>query len=105
MARIVWSEPALDDLDEIAEYIALDNLQEAKGLVQRTFETVDRLKDFPESGRRPPELARTKYREVISGPCRVFYRVDDSRVLILHVLRSERELRKMILNDRDGDGS
>jgi len=105
VARLVWSEPALDDLDEIAEYIALDNLQAAKALVRKVFETADRLKRFPESGRRPPELSRSRYREVVSGPCRVFYRVDGSRVLILHVMRTERELRNMLLRDRDGNGS
>lgn len=105
MARVVWSEPALDDLDEIAEYIALDNLQAAKSLVQKVFETVDRLKGFPESGRRPPELSRSRYREVVSGPCRVFYRVDGGSVLILHVMRTERKLRNLLFRDRDKNGS
>ena len=101
MARIVWSEPALDNLDEVAEYIALDNLMAAKNLVQMVFEKVDRLKDFPNSGRKPPELGNTRYREVIAGPCRVFYRTNENNVLILHVIRSERELRNVLLRGRD----
>jgi toxin ParE1/3/4 len=105
VARLVWSEPALDDLDKIAEYLALDNLPAAKSMVQMVFETVDRLKDFPESGRRPPELARSRYREVISGPCRVFYRIDGNNVFILHVMRSERKLRNLLLRGRDRSGS
>lgn len=30
MAEIIWTNPALDDLNDIAEYIALSNLQSAK---------------------------------------------------------------------------
>ncbi len=47
MARIVWTEPALNDLDEIAEYIAIDDLDAAKRLVASVFQLVERLKDHP----------------------------------------------------------
>ena len=30
MAEIIWTEPALLDLDEIAEYIAIENIIAAK---------------------------------------------------------------------------
>ena len=43
MAKIVWTVPALDQLDEIAEYIALDKPDAARELVARVFEKVDRL--------------------------------------------------------------
>jgi len=35
MAKIVWTEPALNDLDAIADYIALDNPHAARELVRR----------------------------------------------------------------------
>lgn len=101
MAQVTWTEPALEDLEEIAEYIALDNLDAAKRLVQSVFDTVDRLRKFPASGRQPPELRNSRYREVIVGPCRVFYRHSENKVLVLYVMRSERELRNYILHDRD----
>lgn len=101
MARIVWADPALEDLEEIAEYIALDNEDAAKRLVGRVFDAIERLRDFPDSGRRPPEFGRSRYREVLVGPCRVFYRHSNDRVYILYVMRSERELRNFILSDRD----
>jgi len=37
MAEIVWTEPALSDLDASADYIALDNPIAAAALVQRVF--------------------------------------------------------------------
>ncbi len=105
MAELIWSEAALDDVNDIAEYIALDNSNAAKELVRTIFESTKRLKDFPESGRRPPELGDSRYREIIVGPCRVFYRHDNSKLYILYVMRSERALRNFILEDRVGDGS
>lgn len=100
MAQIVWTEPALNDLDEIAQYIALDKPSAARKLVKEVFKSTKRLKEFPESGRRPPELQDTNYREIIVAPCRVFYRVEKKKVYILYVIRSERELRKFLLDGR-----
>ena len=37
MAQVIWTEPALSDLDAIADYISLDNPEAAKALVQRVF--------------------------------------------------------------------
>ena len=101
MARLIWTESALQDLEEIAEYIALDDVGAAKRLVKNVFSTVERLEDFPDSGRRPPELKRTQYREKIVGPCRVFYRVEKESVYILYIMRGERQLRNYILSERE----
>ncbi|WP_456406366.1 type II toxin-antitoxin system RelE/ParE family toxin [Thiolapillus sp.] len=100
MARLVWTDPALADLEDIAEYIALDKPTAAKRLVQQVFSAVERLRQFPESGRRPPELGDVPCREMIVGPCRVFYRHDGQTVVILHVMRGERELRNYIIDER-----
>ncbi len=103
MAQIKWTEPALNDLNEIAEYIALDKPSAAKKLVQEVFLSVKRLKDFPDSGKLPTELHGTNYREIVIGPCRMFYRTENLQVFILYVMRSERQLRNFILEDRNQD--
>ncbi len=100
MARIIWTEPALQDLSAIAEYIALDKVSAARKLVERVFQRVQKLTKFPASGRRLPELKRSQYREVVVGPCRVFYRVEGSKVLILHIMRGEQKLREYLLEER-----
>lgn len=106
MAQVIWTEPALTDLNEIAEYIALDNFDAAAHLVQEVFTTVERLESHPQSGRCPPELEKKSvYREVIVGPCRIFYRVERDKVYILYVMRGERELRVFLLQDRARDNS
>ncbi|MBT9540123.1 type II toxin-antitoxin system RelE/ParE family toxin [Thiobacillus sp.] len=101
MAEVIWTEPALADLDAIADYIALDKPDAASALVKRVFAHVDHLQSYPESGSRPPELKRSRYRQVIEPPCRVFYRYDGKRVTILYVMRSERVLRPSKIAGRD----
>ena len=105
MAQVIWTEPALYDLEEIAEYIALDKVSAASMLVKNVFSTVDRLEQFPKSGRKPPELKKSRYREIIVEPCRIFYREDKEIVYITYVMRSERKLRKYLLETREIENS
>ena len=93
MAEIVWTEPALSDLDAIADYIALENPAAAAALVQRVFQHVEQLENFPQSGSKPLELKKSRYRQIVEPPCRVFYRYDGEPVFVIYVMRSERLLR------------
>jgi len=105
MAELIWTEPALSDLNEIAEYIALENPIAARELVKQVFSVVERLERHPASGKVPAELKGRRYREVVCGPCRIFYRHNRREVLVLYVMRSERELRNFLLEDRDVSGN
>jgi len=97
VARLVWTEPAVADLEAIAEYVAIDKPDAASALVARVLDAVARLRRYPSSGKRPPELPKTPYREIVSGPCRVVYRVESGTVYVPHVMRTERLLRHYML--------
>jgi plasmid stabilization system protein ParE len=101
MAEVVWTEPALSDLDAIADYIALENPDAARELVQRIFHHVGQLVSHPQSGSKPQELRGWRYRQIVEPPCRVFYREDSGRIYILYVMRAERLLRPGNLRSRD----
>jgi len=101
MARLIWTAPALDDLEEVAAYIALDNPRAASRFVRKVFDRAERLEAHPKSGKRPPELAETHYREIVVAPCRIFYRVEEDNVYILYVMRSEKLLRPYLLELRE----
>ena len=101
MAEVIWSEPALGNLDAIADYIAVEDPVAASALVKRVMEHIAQLEDHPESGSRPPELGRSRYRQIVEPPCRVFYRYDGHKVFIIHVMRSERLFRPGNLAPRD----
>lgn len=97
MAEVIWTEPSLDQLNEIAEYIALDKPGAASRLVEKVFSAVEHLQLFPEAGHVPPELPESVYRELYVRPCRIFYRQDKDAILVLYVLREERQLRQYLL--------
>lgn len=94
MVEIAWTDPAIADLEAIADYIAIEDAAAAGRLVRRVLAHVGQLSAHPESGSRPRELGRaSRYRQIVEPPCRVFYRFDGTRVFVLHVMRAERLLR------------
>ena len=101
MAKLIWTEPALHDLDAIADYIAIDNPSAAKDLVRRVFAHVAQLIKQPESGSYPPELGKSRYKQIVEPPCRIFYRYDGRYIFILDVIRGEKLFRKSHLISRD----
>ena len=100
MAQIIWTEPALADLDAIADYIALDNPQAARDMVQRVLKHVEQLEVHPLSGPKLPEFKGWRYRQIIEPPCRVIYRYERGLIHIVHAVRGERLLDKRVLGKR-----
>lgn len=105
MAEVVWTEPALADLEAIADYIGVENPGAAREFVRRVFAHVDKLEQHPHLGPAPPELEESRYRQIVEPPCRAFYRLEGEKVLILHVMRSERLLMKAKLERTEHDES
>jgi toxin ParE1/3/4 len=100
MAEIVWTEPALNDFDAIADHIALDDPRAARRLVQAVFRHVAMLAEHPQSGSKPQVLPGWRYRQIVEPPCRIFYRYDGRRVIVLYVMRGEHKLRARLLSRR-----
>lgn len=101
MARLIWTEPALEDLGQIADYIALDDPNAAKRLVKRVFKKAELLQEFPEMCPVPHDLPDSRYRHLVVKPLRIFYRVQDDEVIIVYVMRSERLLKVSDLEEHD----
>ena len=90
MTPIVWSPQALRDIESIRTYIAEDSPRVAELVVGRIIKAVERLRIFPESGRKVPERDDPEIREVIEAPYRVVYRVRAGTVEIATVFRASR---------------
>ena len=90
-AVVEWSESALEELAEIARYVHEKDPLAAERLLERADDAVDRLRFLPRFGRQVPEAP--DYRELIVKPCRIIYRFDPPRVMIVHVRRFERSSR------------
>jgi plasmid stabilization system protein ParE len=85
MAQIRWTPQGFNDLESIAHFIAKDSPHYARLFVIDIFRTIDRLVDFPKSGRIIPELKDPRIREIIFGNYRVVYRLKEKIAEILTV--------------------
>lgn len=90
--RLIWSPSALLDVKDIAAFIAEDSPSTAKRFVKSLFQAVERVADFPKSGRIVPEFGDPAIREVIRRPCRIVCRIDslESSVQIVRVWHAAR---------------
>lgn len=100
MARIIWTQPALLELDEIADYISLDDPMAAKKIVRKAFDRIEHLVHHPKSGKLVEEFENSVYREVVLPPCRIFYRIEGKIIYIIHIIRDEQLLHFDILKSR-----
>jgi plasmid stabilization system protein ParE len=62
-AQLAWSPEALEDVEQIAEYIERDSPWYAQAVVARLFEAAGTLIDLPLRGRIVPELRNEAIRE------------------------------------------
>lgn len=97
MARlhtVSFAESAVRDLDEVQAWYAVQGIPDVgERLVGEVLARVDQLAHFAESGRVVPEFEATWLREPIMAPFRIVCRMDDERVRVVHVWRSERLMR------------
>jgi len=83
--RLIWSPLAIKRLSEIAKFIAMDNPLTAERWVDKIFDKVEKLSDFPERGRVVPELNNKIIREIIIGNYRVIYKMETNEISVLTV--------------------
>ena len=92
MAQVAWSPSSLRDLDAIAEFIARDSSHYAGLFVQNIVARVERLVDFPLSGRIVPEYGLEDLREFLFENYRIVYRVRGDLVEVSAVIHGARNL-------------
>ena len=92
MAKVVWSAPALAQLESIIDFIALDKPEAARAVAARVLDSTDQLERFLRLGRPIDEFKHKNYRQVWIKPCWLYYRIQGDTVFILHVRRAEKPL-------------
>lgn len=85
--RLEWSRFALEDRDQIFDYIEQDNPRAAVVVDDRIREQAEALVKFPESGR-PGRIEGTRELVIVRTPYIATYRIQDRTVRILRVLHS-----------------
>ena len=93
MVQIEWTERSLEDLNEIHDYIARDSKSYANLFIKKIYNTVQKLKEFPNIGRIVPEVNIPSVREIIFQNYRIIYRTMNDFVEIITVFHGSRLLR------------
>ena len=82
---IEWSPLSLQRINEISEYIAQDNIDAAIKWIKSIIDAVEKLNNFPEIGRKVPEIDRSNIREILIKNYRIIYRLSKDKISILTV--------------------
>jgi toxin ParE1/3/4 len=93
--KILWTEPGLDDLRAIRDYIAKDSETYAVNFIESILSAVEQVGEFPRMGRIVPEANIPDIRELVFRGYRVIYRVHESTIHILAVIHGYRDLSAM----------
>lgn len=87
MAKIIWTDRALNDLENIGNYISQDSFKYAKITLQRILESAKLVETNPKIGRVVHEIGNKNIREVIMGRYRIIYHlegIDLVSILTIH---------------------
>lgn len=101
MYKIYWANIAEDDLKNVIEYIAKDNLSNAKIISKKIKSKASSLVQFSERGRIVPEFKEQGillYREIVVAHWRIIYRISEKKVYILSVLDSRRNIEDILFD-------
>jgi toxin ParE1/3/4 len=92
--RISFAASAVGDLEATRDWYAEQHAPDVgERLLREVISQVERLADYPESGRVVPELGLAQLREIVHPPFRIVYRLDHDRVRVVRVWRAERLLK------------
>jgi toxin ParE1/3/4 len=91
--KIFWTEPCLEDLRAIGDYIARDSEFYAADLIEQIIMAVEALPRFPKMGRLVPEAQDPDVRELLHQTYRIIYRLAGESIEVLAVVHGSRDLR------------
>ena len=90
--KVLWSAPAVEDLESIRDYIAKDSDYHANSFVEKIIYAVEKLDNFPMLGRVIPEVNNPKLRELIFQNFRIMYRIHLDTIQVIAIIRGSRDL-------------
>ena len=91
--KIVWTEPAIEDLHSLVSHVARDFPEKAREIGYALIDHVNVLAQFPFLGPVYRCTERSDVRELLCGNNRIFYRVIETKKLVelLHVRHVARD--------------
>lgn len=86
MVKVIWTDSAIQDLNDIGDYISKDSERYAEITITKLFDSVEILETNPFVGKFINEINDKSVRELIRGSYRIVYQIiNESRIDILTV--------------------
>lgn len=98
--KVLLTDEAKSDLLTIARFIARDSLARAATFVAELEERCSRLADMPLAYPLVPGYERSGVRRRPYGQYLIFYRVENDRILVLHVLHGAMDVEAVLFPDQ-----
>jgi toxin ParE1/3/4 len=89
--KAVFSQSALADLEEILSYTATEYPSLVTSLEHRLRAVIARIEEWPRSARTVEGMEGTRVVPLVRYPFRIFYQVEQDRILILHIHHAARQ--------------
>lgn len=99
--QVFWTQTAQLDLKNIIEYIPADSEIQARRVYLVIKQKAANLQQMPLQGRIVPELryySILTYRELISPPWRIIYKIEENKVWVLAVIDGRRNVEDILLD-------
>ena len=97
--RVVFAKEAEADLTEIALFIARENKPRALSFTRELRQAARQLGDMPRAFPLIPRYEHYGVRRRPHGNYLIFYRVEDDRLTVLHVLHGARDYERLLFPD------
>lgn len=94
-----FSSEAENDLEQIADYIAVDNPRRALSFVRELRSRCEDLVDSPNGFVLVPRYEHYGIRRRVHGNYLIFYRLDKSKVVIVHILHGATDYGAILFGD------
>ena len=99
MIRVTFTNRAVDDLDAINDYRSTYSPAYEEHLIDTIIAKVERLKTFPEMGRKVPEFDLSYLRELIHDEYRIVYKiVNEAQIDVITIQHSSRNMSERVFN-------
>jgi plasmid stabilization system protein ParE len=83
--KVIWSYIAIGNLIENTQYIAKENPEAARAVIDDIYDAGNKIKEFPEKGRVVPEIGKANIKEVFCRKHRTIYKNEARRITILTI--------------------
>lgn len=97
MMEVVWTQEALERIEDIKHYLAIEQQapQAANDQLDRLLSRLLQIQDMPLSGREVSDYQDQHIREQLENPYRIIYMIKEQKIYLLSIMHQRQLLPKI----------